>query len=58
MPDNVVGKANDLVSSSLGHTSESFGLCLVLKGVRREIDPCKGTLEGWLKEGLPGGGNT
>jgi hypothetical protein len=38
MPDNVVGKTNHLVACAFGHLGESFGLCLVFKGIRREVD--------------------
>lgn len=38
MPDNVIGKANDLVACSLGHLGESFGLSLIFEGVAWEVD--------------------
>lgn len=38
VPDNVVGKTNDLVASTLGHLGEALGLGLVLESVGGEVD--------------------
>lgn len=38
VPDDVVGKTNDLVAGALGHLGETFGLGLVLESVAREVD--------------------
>lgn len=41
MPDDVIGEANDIVSSTLGHLGKAFGLSLVFKGIAWEVDACK-----------------
>lgn len=38
MPNNVIGKAVDLVAGALGHFSKSLCLGLVLKGIAGEVD--------------------
>ena len=38
VPDDIIGEAVDFVAGSLGHFREPFGLCLVLKGIGREVD--------------------
>lgn len=38
MPDDVIGQANDLITSSLGHLGKAFGLGLVFESIGREID--------------------
>lgn len=38
VPHDVIGKANDLITSSLGHFCESFRLSLVLKRVTGKVD--------------------
>lgn len=41
MPNDVVGQANDLVASALGHLGETLGFGLVLERVRGEVDAFK-----------------
>jgi len=38
MPNHVVGKANNLVPSALGHASEPFRFGLVFESIGGEID--------------------
>lgn len=38
VPDDVVGKTDNLVASSFSHLGKSFRFGLILKGIRREVD--------------------